>query len=557
MPEKMRSDIVKRGVERAPHRSLLKAVGVTDDELDKPFIAVVNSYNTIVPGHIHLDKIADAVSAGVRMAGGVPFEFNTIAVCDGIAMGHEGMKYSLPSRELIADSIEVMVQAHQFDGMVMVTNCDKITPGMLIAAARLDIPTIFVTGGPMLAGFYRGEKVGLISVFEAVGDFSVGKMGERELKALEDLACPTCGSCSGLFTANTMSCLTEALGMSLPYCATAPATSSLKIRIAKMSGERVVKMVLEDLKPSKIMTRKAFENAIAVDMALGGSTNTILHLTAVARELGVDIDLSLFDEISRRVPHVCDIYPGGKYMLEDLDRAGGIPAVMKNISRFLNLENITVTGKSVGENIAGAEVLDQQVIRPLTSPVHSEGGIAVLRGNLAPKGAVIKTAAISEKNMHFRGPAQVFDSEEECAEAIFGGKIVEGRVIVIRYEGPKGGPGMREMLSPTSAIVGMGLSESVALVTDGRFSGGTRGPCVGHVSPEAFDGGPIAAVRDGDVIEIDVRKRLLTVELTEDEIRERLKHWRPPEKRAKPSSYLRRYAQLVSSADKGCVLQNL
>jgi len=557
MPEKMRSDIVKRGVERAPHRSLLKAVGVTDDELDKPFIAVVNSYNTIVPGHIHLDKIADAVSAGVRMAGGVPFEFNTIAVCDGIAMGHEGMKYSLPSRELIADSIEVMVQAHQFDGMVMVTNCDKITPGMLIAAARLDIPTIFVTGGPMLAGFYRGEKVGLISVFEAVGDFSVGKMGERELKALEDLACPTCGSCSGLFTANTMSCLTEALGMSLPYCATAPATSSLKIRIAKMSGERVVKMVLEDLRPSKIMTRKAFENAIAVDMALGGSTNTILHLTAVARELGVDIDLSLFDEISRRVPHVCDIYPGGKYMLEDLDRAGGIPAVMKNISRFLNLENITVTGKSVGENIAGAEVLDQQVIRPLTSPVHSEGGIAVLRGNLAPKGAVIKTAAISEKNMHFRGPAQVFDSEEECAEAIFGGKIVEGRVIVIRYEGPKGGPGMREMLSPTSAIVGMGLSESVALVTDGRFSGGTRGPCVGHVSPEAFDGGPIAAVRDGDVIEIDVRKRLLTVELTEDEIRERLKHWRPPEKRAKPSSYLRRYAQLVSSADKGCVLQNL
>jgi len=555
MPEKMRSNVIKDGVERAPHRSLLKALGVTDSEMGKPFIAIVNSYNTIVPGHMHLDKIAEAVSAGVRAAGGVPFEFNTIAVCDGIAMGHEGMKYSLPSREIIADSIEIMVQAHQFDGMVMVTNCDKITPGMLIATARLDIPTIFVTGGPMLAGFFKGKKVGLISVFEAVGDYSVGRLTEHELKSLEDVACPSCGSCSGLFTANTMSCLTEALGMSLPYCATAPATSSSKIRIAKMSGERIVQMVYENLKPSDIMERESFENAIAVDMALGGSTNTILHLTAVARELGIELDLSVFDEISRRVPHVCDIYPGGKFMLEDLDRAGGIPAVMKNIGKFLHLDQMTVTGKKVKENILDAEVFDRQVICPLENPIHQEGGIAILRGNLAPKGAVIKTAAVSEKNMYFRGPAQVFDSEEDCAKAIFGGRIEKGCVVVIRYEGPKGGPGMREMLSPTSAIVGMGLSEYVALITDGRFSGGTRGPCVGHISPEAFDGGPIAILKDGDIIEIDVRKRLLQVEISNEEIMERLKSWRRPEKKIKFSSYLRRYSQMVSSADRGCVLE--
>lgn len=555
MQEKMRSNVIKYGVERAPHRSLLKAVGVTDDELEKPFIAVVNSYTNIVPGHMHLNTLADAVKAGIRSAGGVPFEFNTIAICDGIAMGHSGMKYSLPSRELIADSIEAMIEAHKFDGMVMLTNCDKITPGMLIAAARLDIPTIFVTGGPMLAGFYEGKKVGLISVFEAVGDYTVGKISDRELKRLEDVACPTCGSCSGLFTANTMSCLTEALGMSLPYCATTPATSSLKIRIAKESGERIVKMVYEDLKPSNIMKRKSFENAIAVDMALGGSTNTILHLTAIARELGIEIDLSVFDEISRRVPHVCDIYPGGKYMLEDLDRAGGIPAVMKNISKFLDLEQLTVTGKSIRENIADAKVLDAHIIRPLETPLHNEGGIAILKGNLAPNGAVIKTAAISEKNLYFEGPAIVFDSEEECANAIFGGRIEKGYVIVIRYEGPKGGPGMREMLSPTSAIVGMGLSDSVALVTDGRFSGGTRGPCIGHVSPEAFDGGPIAVLQNGDIIEIDIKKRMLNVRLSDQEIKERLRRWKHPEPKVKTTSYLRRYSKMVSSADKGCIIE--
>ncbi len=555
MQEKLKSSIIKYGAERAPHRSLLKAVGVTDNELEKPFIAIVNSYTNIVPGHIHLNTLADAIKAGVRNAGGVPFEFNTIAICDGIAMGHSGMKYSLPSRELIADSIEAMIEAHKFDGMVMLTNCDKITPGMLIAAARLDIPTIFVTGGPMLAGFYEGRKVGLISVFEAVGDYSIGRIGEEELKRLEDVACPTCGSCSGLFTANTMSCLTEALGMSLPYCATTPATSSLKIRIAKESGERIVKMVYENLRPSDIMKRKSFENAIAVDMALGGSTNTILHLTAVARELGIEIDLSVFDEISRKVPHVCDVYPGGKYMLEDLDRAGGIPAIMKNISKFLDLDQLTVTGKTVKENILEAKILDTQVIRPLENPLHNEGGIAVLKGNLAPNGAVIKTAALSEKNFYFKGPAIVFDSEEECAKAIFGGRIEKGQVIVIRYEGPKGGPGMREMLSPTSAIVGMGLSDSVALVTDGRFSGGTRGPCIGHVSPEAFDGGPIAVLQNGDIIEIDIRKRVLNVKLSSEEIRERLKYWRRPEHKIKATSYLRRYAKLVSSADKGCVIE--
>ncbi|MEM0011230.1 MAG: dihydroxy-acid dehydratase [Candidatus Bathyarchaeia archaeon] len=551
----MRSNVIKYGVERAPHRSLLKALGVTDNELDKPFIAVVNSYTNIVPGHMHLNTLADAVKAGVRSAGGVPFEFNTIAICDGIAMGHNGMKYSLPSRELIANSIEAMIEAHKFDGMVMITNCDKITPGMLIAAARLDIPTVIVTGGPMSAGFYEGKKVGLISVFEAVGDYTVGKISGRELKRLEDVACPTCGSCSGLFTANTMSCLTEALGMSFPYCATTLATSSLKIRIAKESGERIVKMVYENLRPSNIMKRKSFENAIAVDMALGGSTNTILHLTAIARELGIEIDLSVFDEISRKVPHICDIYPGGKYMLEDLDRAGGIPAVMKNISKFLDLEQLTVTGKSIRENIADAKVLDTQVIRPLESPLHNEGGIAILKGNLAPNGAVIKTAAISEKNLYFEGPAIVFDSEEECTNAIFGGRIEKGHVIVIRYEGPKGGPGMREMLSPTSAIVGMGLSDSVALVTDGRFSGGTRGPCIGHVTPEAFDGGPIAVLQNEDIIEIDIKKRMLNVRLSDLEIKERLRNWRRPEPKVKSTSYLRRYAKMVSSADKGCIIE--
>ncbi|MCP8316775.1 MAG: dihydroxy-acid dehydratase [archaeon] len=548
----MRSDTIKHGIERAPHRSLLKALGVTDESLKRPFVAVVNSYTSIVPGHIHLNMIAGAVKSSIQMAGGVPFEFNTIAICDGLAMGHEGMKYSLPSREVIADSIELMIQAHRFDGMVMITNCDKITPGMLMATARLDIPSIFVTGGPMLAGFYKGKKIGLIDVFEAVGNVKAGKMSENELKELEDVACPSCGSCSGLFTANTMACITEAMGMSLPYCATSLAIDSLKIRIAKKSGERIVKMIYDDLKSSKIMTKDAFDNAIAIDMALGGSTNTVLHLKAIAKEAGINLDLSIFDEMSRRVSHICDVYPNGSYMLEDLDRAGGIPAVMKNIRKFLHLNAITVTGKSIGENIENAKVLNDKVIRPIDRPIHKEGGIAILKGNLAPKGAVIRTAAISKENLHFKGPAIVFDSEESCIKAIFDEKI-EGKVIVIRYEGPKGGPGMREMLSPTSAMVGMGLSNSVALITDGRFSGGTRGPCIGHVSPEAFEGGPIAVLRNGDIIEIDIPKRLLEVKLSKEEINDRLKHWKPPEPKIK-SGYLWRYSKMVKSADLGCIL---
>ncbi|MGQ9718526.1 MAG: dihydroxy-acid dehydratase [Nitrososphaerales archaeon] len=549
----MRSDAIKSGLESAPHRSLLKALGVTDENLKRPFVAIVNSYTTIVPGHIHLNMIANAVKAGIQRAGGVPFEFNTIAICDGLTMGHEGMKYSLPSRDIIADSIELMIQAHRLDGMVLITNCDKVTPGMLIATARLDIPSIFVTGGPMLAGFYRGRKVGLISVFEAIGDVKAGKISENELKELEDVACPSCGSCSGLFTANTMACITEALGMSLPYCATSLATDSLKIRIAEKSGERVIKMITEDLKPSNIMTRDAFDNAIAIDMALGGSTNTVLHLMAIAKEAGIMLDLSDFDEMSRRVPHICDVYPGGHYMLEDLDRAGGVPAIMKNLSKFLHLDAVTVTRESVKEIIESASVLDDRVIRPIERPLHQEGGIAILKGNLAPKGAVIKTAAISKENLHFKGPAMVFDSEESCLKAIFDRSIEEGRVIVIRYEGPKGGPGMREMLAPTSAIVGMGLSNSVALITDGRFSGGTRGPCIGHISPEAFEGGSLAALKDGDVIEIDIPRRLLKVDLSKDEIDYRLRRWKRPKPKSK-SGYLWRYSQMVKSAETGCIL---
>ncbi|MCP8323723.1 MAG: dihydroxy-acid dehydratase [Candidatus Methylarchaceae archaeon HK02M2] len=550
----MRSDAIKCGIERAPHRSLLKALGVTDESLKRPFVAVVNSYTSIVPGHIHLNKIADAVKFGIEKGGGVPFEFNTIAICDGLAMGHEGMKYSLPSREVIADSVELMIQSHGFDGMVMITNCDKITPGMMIAVARLDIPSIFVTGGPMLAGFYKGKKVGLISVFEALGGVNTGKISENELKELEDVACPTFGSCSGLFTANTMACITEAMGMSLPYCATSLAVDSSKIRIAEKSGERIVEMINNNLRPSKIMTKHAFDNAIVVDMALGGSTNTVIHLTAIARESKIDLDLSKFDKISRNVPHICDVYPGGSYMLEDLDRAGGIPAVMKNLRKFLHIESITVTGKSVEENIAQASVLDNKVIRSIDEPLHSEGGIAILKGNLAPKGAVIKTAAISKKNLQFEGPALVFDSEESCIKAIFNNAIKKGSVAVIRYEGPKGGPGMREMLSPTSAIVGMGLSESIALITDGRFSGGTRGPCIGHVSPEAAEGGPIAALKNGDIIKVNILKRLLEVKLSEEEINKRLKYWKPPEPKIK-SGYLWRYSKMVKSADLGCALE--
>jgi dihydroxy-acid dehydratase len=552
----LRSDAVKVGVERAPHRALLKALGLADNDLKKPFIGVVNSYTSVVPGHAHLNQVADAVKEGIVSAGGVPFEFNTIGICDGIAMGHSGMRYSLPSRELIADSVEVMVQAHRFDGMVLITTCDKITPGMLMAAARLNIPAIMVTGGPMLSGFYKGKKVGTDSMFEAIGKVAAGKMNEEELKCLEDAACPTCGSCNGMFTANTMACVTEALGMSLPGCATPPAVSAERLRIAKATGERVVGLVKEDLKPRDILSPASFENAIMVDMALGGSTNTVLHVTAIANEAGIDLPLSAFDKLSRRVSHLCSMIPSGPYDMKELDEAGGIPAVMKQLETKLHLDAATVTGKTVKENIASAVVLNPEVIRPLDNPVHKEGGIAILTGNLAPDGAVVKAAGISANMMVHQGPAKTFDSEEDAMKAILSKKIKKGDIVVIRYEGPKGGPGMREMLSPTATIAGMGLSESVALITDGRFSGATRGPCIGHVSPEAAVGGPIGLLKDGDIIEIDVPKRKLSVKLSDDELAKRAKSWTPREPNVK-TGYLARYSQLVQSAHKGSVLKKV
>jgi len=552
----LRSDAVKVGVERAPHRALLKALGVSDTDMKKPFIGVVNSYTNIIPGHTHLNQVADAVKAGVISAGGVPFEFNTIGICDGIAMGHNGMRYSLPSRELIADSVEVMVQAHRFDGIVMITTCDKITPGMLMAAARLNIPAIMVTGGPMLSGFYKGKKVGTDSMFEAIGKVAAGKMTEDELKCLEDVACPGCGSCNGMFTANTMACVTEALGMSLPGCATPPAVSAERLRVAKATGERIVGLVKEDLKPRDILSPDSFENAIMVDMALGGSTNTVLHVTAIANEADVDLPLSTFDKLSRRVSHICSMIPSGPYDMKELDEAGGIPAVMKQLKKALNLNAATVTGKTVKENIASAVVLNPEVIRPLDNPVHKEGGIAVLTGNLAPDGSVVKAAGISANMMVHQGPAKIFDSEEDAMKAIMNKKIQKGDVVVVRYEGPKGGPGMREMLSPTATIAGMGLSESVALITDGRFSGATRGPCIGHVAPEAAVGGPIGLLEEGDIIEIDVPKRKLGVKLSDEELAKRAKSWIPREPNVK-TGYLARYSQLVQSAHKGSVLKKL
>ena len=537
----MRSDEMKSGIERAPHRALLKALGLTDEDIAKPFIGVANSFTTIVPGHIHLKNIGEAVKAGILEAGGTPFEFNTIAVCDGLAMGHQGMRYSLPSRELISDSVEIMVQAHRLDGVVLISNCDKVTPGMLMAAARLDVPAISVTGGAMASGRFRGEKVGVTNVFEGMGKVIAEKMTEDELAQLESVACPGCGSCNGMFTANTMACLTEALGMSLPYCATALATSAEKLRIAKETGERIVSLIQKNLKPSQILTREAFENAVAVDMALGGSTNSVLHLSAIAREAGVSLPLSLFDEVSRRVPHLCSMVPSGPFDMEDLDNAGGLPALQKVLSPLLHVDALTVSGCSVGENVRDAEVLNANVICPLDNPVHKGGGIAVLMGNLAPKGAVIKTVAVSPKMLKHSGPARVFDSEQESVEAMKKREIQPGDVIVIRYEGPKGGPGMPEMLVPTATITGMGLSESVALITDGRFSGATRGPCIGHVEPEAAEGGPIAVVKNGDMITIDIANRVLSVDLTEEEIRRRLEAWKPKPPRI-TKGYLTRYS---------------
>lgn len=524
---KLRSDEIKKGTEKAPHRSLLKSLGLQDDDMTKPFIGVANSYTNIVPGHIHLRTIGEAVKEGILSAGGIPFEFNTIAVCDGIAMGHVGMRYSLPSREIIADSVEIMLQAHSLDGLVMVSDCDKITPGMLMAAARVNIPSIMVTGGPMKAGYLDGKKVSYANLPEALGQFTAGKINEKELNMLENAACPSCGSCSGMFTANTMACMTEALGLSLPYCATSLATSAFKLRIARATGKQIVKLVKEDIKPSLILTKEAFENAITVDMALGGSTNTILHLTAIAKEAGITLPLSAFDEIGKKVPHLCSMIPSGIYAMEDLDAAGGIPAVMSELKSMLNLNMLTVTGKNIGENIKEAKVLDRAVIHPLEDPVHKEGGIAILTGNLAPKGAVIKTAGVADSMLKHTGPAKVYDSEKEAITAIRNKEVKAGDVVVIRYEGPRGGPGMPEMLFPTAAIAGMGLSESVALITDGRFSGATRGGSIGHVAPEAFDGGPIAVIKNGDVITIDIQNRNLKVELSDEELKQRLSTWKP------------------------------
>jgi len=522
----LRSDEVKTGPEHAPHRALLKSLGLDNEDIAKPFIGIANSYNNIVPGHIHLRTIGEAVKEGILAAGGTPFEFNTIGVCDGIAMGHEGMRYSLPSREIIADSVEIMLQAHKLDGLVMVSNCDKITPGMLMAAARVNIPAIMVTGGPMAAGKHNGKKISYASVPEAVGQLVAGKISEPELSAIEEAACPGCGSCSGMFTANTMACMTEALGMSLPYNATTLATSAKRVRLARQTGKKIMELVKQDIKPSDILTLEAFKNAVSVDMALGGSTNTTLHLPAIAKEANVKLPLSIFDEIGRKVPHLCSMIPSGIHPIEDLDAAGGVQAVMKQIQTLLNLDCLTVSGK-VSDNIKNAEVLDEEVIHPLSNPVHAEGGIAILTGNLAPKGSVIKTAGVSPNMQKHTGPAKVYDSENEALTAIRGKQISPGDVVVIRYEGPRGGPGMPEMLFPTATIAGMGLAESVALITDGRFSGATRGGSIGHVAPEAFDGGPIAILRNGDQITIDIPNRVLKVDLSDEEIKARLAAWEP------------------------------
>jgi dihydroxy-acid dehydratase len=552
----MKSDSVKSGMERAPHRALFKAMGYTDEELKRPLVGIANSANDIIPGHVELDRIVSAVKAGVRMAGGTPIAFGTIGICDGIAMNHIGMKYSLASRELIADSIEVMAIAHAFDAMVMVTNCDKIVPGMLMASARLNLPTIVVSGGPMLAGTLRGRTIDLISVFEGVGAVKSGKMDEAELAEIEDCACPTCGSCAGMFTANSMNCLTEAIGMGLPGNGTIPAVMAARTRLAKEAGMNVVKLLKRRITPRKIMTKKAFANAMAVDMALGCSTNTVLHLMAIAHEAGVKIDLDVFNRVSKKVPHLCSLSPAGKHHMEDLDRAGGVGAVMKELcrKRLIHTDCLTVTGQSVKENIAHSRVTDKGVIRPLERPYHKQGGLAVLFGNMAPSGCIVKQSAVVRKMLRHEGPARVFDSEEEATSAIMGRKIRQGDVVVIRYEGPKGGPGMREMLMPTSAIAGMGLDADVALITDGRFSGGTRGAAIGHVSPEAMEGGTIAVVKDGDRISIDIPKKSITVKVPDKEIETRLSRWRRP--RAKISEgYMARYARVVCSGGEGAIVK--
>lgn len=550
----MRSAKIKKGLERVPHRALLYATGIPRTEMNKPFIGVATSFTDIIPGHIGMRDLERFIEKGVHTGGGYPFLFGVPGICDGIAMGHSGMHYSLPSRELIADMVETVAQAHQLDGLVLLTNCDKITPGMLMAAARIDIPSIVITAGPMLSGHYKDRRLNLTSdTFEAVGKYKKGLIKDDELQALEMCACPGAGSCQGMYTANTMACVTEALGMSLPKCATELAVSANKRRIAFESGRRVVELVRKKITPRKIMTRKAFENAIMVDLALGGSTNTALHIPAIAHEAGIDLPLETFDVISKKTPHIANMIPGGQHYMEDLDHAGGIPAVLKTLRKGLS-DAVTVSGKRVFEIADSAVVFDEDVIRPLKRAYHKEGGIAVLRGNLAPDGAVVKQSAVSQNVMQFEGTAKVYNSEEAGMKAILKGEIKQGDVVVIRYEGPKGGPGMREMLSPTATIAGMGLSESVALITDGRFSGGTRGPCIGHISPEAMEGGPIAVLREGDRIRIDIPGKKVDVLLSEDEIKKRLSEWRPPKPKI-TKGYLSRYARLVSSAGKGAVME--
>lgn len=552
----MISDRVKKGPDKTPHRSLFKAMGYTDEELAKPLIGVVNAQNEIIPGHIHLDNIAKAVKAGILAAGGTPIEVPAIGVCDGIAMGHIGMHYSLPTRELIADSIECQATAHAFDGLVLIPNCDKIVPGMLMAAARLNIPAIVCSGGPMLAGNMGCEKLSLSKTFEAVGAYEAGLIDDAKLKEYENKSCPSCGSCSGMYTANSMNCLSEVIGMALPGNGTIPAVLADRIALAKHAGMQIMKLVEKDIKPRDIMNEKAFKNAITMDMALGCSTNTMLHLPAIAHEAGVEINLDIANEISARTPNLCHLAPAGSTYIENLNMVGGIPAVMKEISKLglLELDNLTVTLKTVGENIAPFEGADGNIIRTVDNPYSTTGGIAVLRGNIAPDGCVVKRSAVAPEMLQHSGPARVFTSEESAIKAIFGGEIKAGDVVVITYEGPKGGPGMREMLSPTSALAGMKLDKDVALITDGRFSGASRGASIGHVSPEAAAGGNIGLVQEGDIIDIDINAGSINVRLSDEELAERRKTWVIPEPKIK-TGYLARYAKLVSSADRGAILE--
>jgi len=550
----MLSDNVKKGMQQAPHRSLFNALGFTAEEMKKPLVGIVSSYNEIVPGHMNLDKIVEAVRLGVAEAGGMPVVVPAIAVCDGIAMGHVGMKYSLVTRDLIADSTECLARAHQFDAMVMVPNCDKNVPGLLMAAARVNIPTVFVSGGPMLAGHVKGQKRSLSSMFEAVGSYAAGKMTEEEVTEFENKVCPTCGSCSGMYTANSLNCLTEVLGMGLRGNGTVPAVYSERIRLAKQAGNKVMEMLERNIRPRDIMTEKALMNALTVDMALGCSTNTMLHLPAIAHEAGVKIDLTIANEVSARTPNLCHLAPAGYTYMEDLNEAGGIYAVMNELSKkdLINLDCMTVTGKTVGENIKNVRNLDPEVIRPLENPYSETGGIAVLTGNIAPDSCVVKRSAVAPEMLKHSGPARVFDCEDDAIAAIKGGKIVPGDVVVIRYEGPKGGPGMREMLNPTSAIVGMGLGSSVALITDGRFSGASRGASIGHVAPEAAAGGPIGLIKEGDIIDIDIPNNSLNARISEEEFAERRKTWKPRVNEV--DGYLARYRELVTSAPEGAVL---